>query len=368
MREHFIAAALTTLMILSLASAANAQSTAPDANAADLYARAISLLKEDDTVPDSAVNAEYPPSSPQWHALAATQWTAEAQARDLVHQARSMPTATWPSDLAFYNTVRPLAVHMTAAAIYTHLQGNDAQAIDLFRDINHMGDLLVDSPTKRVTPLIVGIGIQALAVYRLNIITSAVVLTNDPHNVHDLQVRTAKELIEELLDRPEPIDVLRQAMGGESSPQWRDIVSQRQRLIANIQLITVEQQLAAMSLACHVFKFEKGRWPNSLDELIPDDLPRPILDPWGDGSQTLGYALIKGGLPDGSDRPLVYDRQNSADGLCYFPNRVEFGVYTQEDGSTRPISELKHYGQFRDVTRWEPLKNFTGATALPIPQ
>ena len=36
--------------------------------------------------------------------------------------------------------------------------------------------------------------------------------------------------------------------------------------------------------------------------MLPGGLPK---DPWGDGKQNFGYVVIKGGLPNGSDRPLV---------------------------------------------------------------
>jgi hypothetical protein len=115
--------------------------------------------------------------------------------------------------------------------------------------------------------------------------------------------------------------------------------------------INADRDMAAMSLACHLYRFDKGNWPNSLEDLAAY-LIVPI-DPCGDGKQTLGYALIKGGLPDETDRPLVYSRFQMNDGLFFRVDRPEFSYYN-DDGSDIPIEQQKHGGQFRDVASWVP--------------
>jgi hypothetical protein len=107
-----------------------------------------------------------------------------------------------------------------------------------------------------------------------------------------------------------------------------------------------------MSLACHLYRFDNGAWPRTLADLH-SYLPRMPIDPWGDGKQTLGYALIKGGLPDGADRPLVYSRCWLNDGLFFRIDGPEYSFYSY-DGSDLPAREQKRGGQFRDVASWVP--------------
>jgi hypothetical protein len=98
--------------------------------------------------------------------------------------------------------------------------------------------------------------------------------------------------------------------------------------------------------------------------MSPGGLP---IDPWGDGKQTFGYVLIKGGLPDGSDRPLAYDRCNSADGMFFRVDQPEYGFYNG-DGSNLPPAQQKHGGQFWDVASWVPAAKVPGApTTRPLP-
>ena len=51
----------------------------------------------------------------------------------------------------------------------------------------------------------------------------------------------------------------------------------RQRLFNRL---TAADGMSAMSLACHIFLFEKKSCPHSLDELVPDYLPQTIIDPF----------------------------------------------------------------------------------------
>jgi hypothetical protein len=82
-------------------------------------------------------------------------------------------------------------------------------------------------------------------------------------------------------------------------------------------------------------------------------LPEIPIDPFGDGKQTIGYALIKRGLPDGSDRPLVYSRGHMKDGLFFRTDAPAYGYYIG-DGSHKPARNQKEGGQFRDVASWAP--------------
>ncbi len=115
-----------------------------------------------------------------------------------------------------------------------------------------------------------------------------------------------------------------------------------------------------MSLACQLCRFEKSHWPASLDE-VTAYLPGPPADAWG----ALGYALIKGGLPDGSDRPLVYSHIRSKNGIFYRIDEPQYGFYV-DDGTTQPASLRKEGGQFRDVSLWAPAKNKSGPTTRPL--
>ena len=72
------------------------------------------------------------------------------------------------------------------------------------------------------------------------------------------------------------------------------------------------------------------------------------------------------GLPDGSDRPLVYSRAESKDGLFFRIDAPQYGWYSG-DGSFRPANQQKRGGQFRDVTRWAPALGVdVGETIRPL--
>jgi hypothetical protein len=48
------------------------------------------------------------------------------------------------------------------------------------------------------------------------------------------------------------------------------------------------------------------RRPPSIEALVPAYLPEVPRDAGAKGNQPLRYLVIKGGLPDGANRPLVY--------------------------------------------------------------
>ncbi|MGD0464857.1 MAG: hypothetical protein ABSB74_20420 [Tepidisphaeraceae bacterium] len=353
---------------------AAAQATQPGDDAAKLYLQAEKLLRDNDNAniwsPSASnfVYAEYPPYPAEWQRTEKKDFLANAAARALAHQARSIEHANWPKLLpppnpgvSYLNECRNLSNELADAAIYQHLQGNDAAAIETLRDQWHLADLLEDQSEKKLVCLLVSIGIRAQICQRFEIITSNVVLTKDPGDGKALQTSVARELIGQLLMHPdaktEVNDVLR-AYGSQVGLIAKPTID---RCIETDNRVNAERGMAAMSIACHLYRFDTGNWPKSLDDLrgYLSDVP---IDPWGDGTQTLGYALIKGGLPDGSDRPLVYSRCGMKDGLFFRNDEPAYSFYTGA-GSHRPGREQKQGGQFRDVASWAPTEGSHPAAA-----
>lgn len=67
-----------------------------------------------------------------------------------------------------------------------------------------------------------------------------------------------------------------------------------------------ERRAVAVSLAWHLYRAERGRWPERLEELVPEYLLRLPTDPFHDDGRPIGYVVVRGGLPGGGDRPMVY--------------------------------------------------------------
>jgi hypothetical protein len=192
-------------------------------------------------------------------------------------------------------------------------------------------------------------------------------ITEDGRDLNDLPLATATQWIARLLDHPDAQVERDQVMKGEPSAAYANPVIQRSlvRILETVHRMQTERDLAAMSLAAHVYQYKFGRWPANLDEL-KTELPRVPVDPWGDGKQTLGYALVAHGLPDGSDRPLVYSRCWLKDGLFFRTDEPHYSFYNS-DGSKLPIAQQKRGGQFRDVANWVPVEGTNaGATTRPL--
>jgi hypothetical protein len=342
--------------------AASAQATQPDDDAAKIYLQAAKLLRDNDNVnimSPSASNLDYvgyPPYPFAWQRMEEADFAANAQARSLAHQARSIAQANWPKrtpahpHTSYLNDCRNLSNELADAAMYKHLQGDDAAAIETLRDDWHLADLVENPSDKEFIFLLVSGGIRAEICNRLQIITSGVVLTKDPADSKGLQTNVARELISQLLShqdaRTDVNDIMR-AEGEKANAMSKQTID---RIMEACNRVNTERDMAAMSLACHLYRFDTGQWPKSLDDL-GSYLPNIPIDPWGDGKQTLGYALIKAGLPDGSDRPLVYSLSGAKDGLFFRTNQPAYSFYTG-DGSHKPESKQKQGGQFRDVASW----------------
>jgi hypothetical protein len=63
--------------------------------------------------------------------------------------------------------------------------------------------------------------------------------------------------------------------------------------------------------------------------------------------------LVEGGMPDGSDRPLVYTRRTASSGNSYPVNIPAYSAYDR----SQPPAKLEPNGapgDFRDVSGWAP--------------
>ncbi|MGA2439850.1 MAG: hypothetical protein ABSH08_02740 [Tepidisphaeraceae bacterium] len=355
---------------------AGGQATQPAEDAAKLYLQAAKLVRDNDAaniMSPSASNleyGEYPPYPAEWQRMEKIDFAANTEARALAHQARSIEHANWPllklPDQGYLNECRNLSNELADAALYQHLQGDDAAAIETLLDQWHLADMLADRSNKKLISLLVSIGVREEICGRFEVITSNVVLTKDPGDSKDLQAGVARELIGQLLKQQDAKAEVNETLRAEGEKAKNFSKASMDRLIETENRVNAERGMAGMSLACHLYRFDNGDWPKSLEEL-GGYLPNVPVDPWGDGKQTLGYALVKGGLPDGSDRPLVYSRCWMRDGLFFRIGQPAYSFYIG-DGSHRPRNEQKQGGQFRDIASWVPAATVPGAPATrPLP-
>jgi hypothetical protein len=356
---------------------ASAQATQPTDDAAKLYLQAAKLVDDNSALKITSPASsnleyhEYQPYPAEWQSMERDDFPANAQARALAHQARSIDHANWPPrhspppNTTYLNGCRALSNELADAALFEHFQGNDAAAIETLRDDWHLADALENQPSKTFVRLLVSVGIRASVCNRLEIITSNIVLTKDPNNTKDLQTSVATQLIDEYLQQEDAAAAVNDVVQAEGTAVTAMSKPTIDRCILTYSRVNAERDLAAMSLACHLYRFDQNEWPKSLDDLR-GYMPGMPVDPFGDGAQTLGYVLIKNGLPDGSDRPIVYSRGGMKDGLFYRNDRPAYSFYIG-DGSHRPSRDQKQGGQFRDVANWAPAEgSHPAATTQPI--
>ena len=356
------------VVIAIAASFAQGQTSRTTGDAAEIYLRAAKIIRNDDAkniMAPAASNMnyrDYPPMSDAWIRMEKQDYDLHGQVREMVHQAASMTHAQWPlwrkSDPnreSVLNECRNLANEIGDAALYQSVILKDQPAaFESAGDLMHLAELLRNQPGENLVRLLTAVGIDALAMDRLMVMTSGATITEDTNDTHDLPLSTARDWIARLLDHPDAQAVFDQVMKGEPAGFATNPTLQASlhRILETIHRVQAERDMTAMSLAAHVYQHQHGRWPENLDELV-SELPRVPVDPWGDGKQTLGYVLIKGGLPDGADRPLVYSRCWSKDGLFFRTDEPEYSFYVsvRSNATTAP---RKQGGQFRDVARWAP--------------
>lgn len=153
----------------------------PDAeNGALLYRHAWTIM---DRTVDSPANSQidyegYPPLPRRWHARTDRAIPKNGPALAAMREARGFRRFDWGINvispaygtlLPHLNHARELANLAGDAALYAHVHGDDAGAIEFVRDIRHEADAVNRMPTFLVTHL-VAIGCEALALHRLEVI------------------------------------------------------------------------------------------------------------------------------------------------------------------------------------------------------
>jgi hypothetical protein len=98
-----------------------------------------------------------------------------------------------------------------------------------------------------------------------------------------------------------------------------------------------DRRMAAAQIALLAFRHDTGRWPATLDELVPTHLPAVPTDPYTGGP--IQFAVLPAALPDGNDRVLVFCNTslNMAPGLPAGPGLTVNG-----------------WSSFYDVIPWRP--------------
>jgi hypothetical protein len=70
--------------------------------------------------------------------------------------------------------------------------------------------------------------------------------------------------------------------------------------------VIAERRVTAINLACQLYRSKYGGWPARLEALVPEFISEVPKNPFQSDRRTIGYQVIKAGLPDGKDRPVLY--------------------------------------------------------------
>jgi hypothetical protein len=207
------------------------------ANAATYFKQAMAALRPVYGPSSSSLYwAEYPPYSPAWQRLADAALRANRPAFTLARNARPFPRADWgvryTSPLLMrpttaLNTSRELANQLADAALYEHVQGDDAAALEYARDVLHLSCSL-DQETTLIDHL-VAIGVEAIALQRLMIIAPALQVQRGD----DITTGTSppggaarrgqvEALVRDLLDAPAPGERTASTLQGAEVVMLRD--------------------------------------------------------------------------------------------------------------------------------------------------
>lgn len=309
-----------------------------------------------------------PPASQTlgWQAFAEKEVAANPQALALLRKARqfsricwqpSVPGATSPNVPRFTNAI-PSTRLLQSAMIFHHQRQEDQKAIECWRDIEHQSRIIGDSNRFLITGLISMIESRIATEAMLAIAPD--LQFDKPGQVNRA---TARNLIREVLDaniprdavargyRSEPVSVLSNIQVELDRCPWllrpgfrlaftsraanmdnQARAYQELRPPATLRLYCTEEPLlgcmtpklstlppeiiqvllkrrfAAMTIALRLYQYEQGRYPDHLDQLVPEYLPEIPKDSRNQDKTTLGYLLTEDG-----HRPLLYSAGGTSD-------------------------------------------------------
>lgn len=160
---------------------------AAEDNSAPWWKRAIAAINPQLQTPSQSdlSYSNYPPYPGEWVHLLETGVPGNAQAIALAEQAATKPATDWgiqisvpfnPGMLAPLNSVRNLANVVGDSATWSHLHGNDAEALHRIVTVRRLGRSMHAEPL--LIAYMVGIGIDALAMERLQEIAPDLAIGN----------------------------------------------------------------------------------------------------------------------------------------------------------------------------------------------
>lgn len=368
--------------------------------------------------------AQYLPFPAEWMKLAEASEKAHGKAFALARQARSLPKARIPanpgtpfgmSNFRSLNGVKSLVNTIGDGADYSHVKGDDVEAIERLLDLQHIVRTLHQDRT--LVSELVAMGSQSLLCYRAQLIAPGLRLDDSADSQTALRLRI-KQLIDVLLDGQVEAESFRKTMMSErifaievatkvatkevsgrwmirpladrelirqiddcglaitaatalnlsaaqrilptESPRvvartrysrWFQIIPDRRSQIFLMRFRAIaERRMTAISLACQLYRADHRGWPERVEQLVPTYLPHLPADPFRDDGGPFGYLIVKKGLPDGGDRPLIFRDEGEAD--APIPGEPSYGWYPSIPGKI-PAS-LVPPRQYRDVSRFVP--------------
>lgn len=374
----------------------------------------------------------YPPYPPEWWKLALASEKVNGNVLKLAREARGRSRfqlrqrLTSPIDaMAHANEFKGAANIVSDSALYQHLTGNDAQALEQVRDVLYLAVGARHDPF--LVAQLVANGIDTIACETLQVIGPGLRFYS-LFGSHPADREQVRRIIADLLDERLFWKMFPAGIAGERlwildywRPRWaatwiirplaqRDIFrmnynfefeieAARQesypaatRMLGNVKQewlaspylytssgikrasagepprysrwfgiaegdlgtviereyrVLAERRLTAVALAWQVYRVDHGgRWPKKLEDLVPKYLTAVPKDPFHEDGREIGYVVMKGKLPGGGDRPLLYYDAGSMEGpmpqhpLYEWLNPSRVGLHD-------PIR------QYRDLLRFE---------------
>jgi len=123
-----------------------------------------------------------------------------------------------------------------------------------------------------------------------------------------------------------------------------------------------ERRATAVSLAAQLFRADHRRWPNRLDELVPEYLPAVPIDPFHDDGRPLGYVILQTPGAPGVQRPMMYfDAGDVTDPVIRDEPMYEWRNDSRRGKMNRRVR------QYRDLSRFvpPPVADATQPATLP---